>query len=113
MFKVVLLAVFVACAFAARDSEIIKTVNSNPASTWVAGENKFSHWTVEEIKQKLVNTAVPKNIPYNKYQLDVIRMHEQENAGKIPTEFDGRKVFGKCVHPIRDQVCFIYAQNTN
>lgn len=103
MFKVLLLAALVLCAFAARDAQIIKIVNSNPQSTWVAGENKFSAWSKEEIKQKLVRTSHPQNIPYNKYQLDVIRMHEKTNANKVPTEFDGRKQWPKCIHPIRDQ----------
>jgi hypothetical protein len=103
--KVLLVFAFVAlCVFAARDDEIIKIVNSNPKSTWTAAPNKFSSWTKEEIQKKLVATSYPKNIPYNEHQLKVIGMHQQLRASNVPTEFDGRKQWPKCIHPIRDQV---------
>jgi len=98
-----LIAALVLCAYCQRDAEIIKTVNSNPKSSWVAGENKFSTWTKEEIKKKLVATSYPKNIPYTPQQLEIIKYHQANNAKQVPTEFDSRKQWPKCIHPIRDQ----------
>jgi len=96
----VLLAVGV---FADRDSEIIKIINSNQKSTWKAATNQFSNWSIKEIQQKLVSTSVGRNIPYNSHQLKIISTHQQQNPSKLPIEFDSRKKWPKCIHPVRDQ----------
>jgi len=78
--------------------DIIRQVNSNPASTWVAGVNRrFSKATIAEAQRYL---GVKKNgfkLPEKKIAVDV-------NA--IPASFDARVQWGKMcpsVSEIRDQ----------
>jgi cathepsin B len=84
--------------FLVLDEEIINKVNNHPQATWKAGRNEiFENRRFSEIKNMLGAFLIDPetdNIPKVSYQLDNFT---------APTEFDGRKQWPSCIHPIRNQ----------
>jgi len=95
-----LVAMFVACASAytlINDVNMIDRVNSNPKASWKAkAHKKFEGMTMEQMKKTLGNFMPVQETLH-------IERHNPVVKSNIPDEFDGRKAFGNCIGPIRDQ----------
>lgn len=80
----------------------IEQVNSNPASTWVAGENiKFQGASLKEIKS-LMGTVVDPDWTINMHPRDDARVVSDD----LPAEFDARTNWPECesvINHVRDQ----------
>jgi len=87
-------------SLAAIDNSIIEAVNSDPKSTWVAGENKY--WagaTLEDVRKRL-GTIVD-----SKYSYKLPEVQYNANVD-LPTDFDSRSNWAYCANTIghvRDQ----------
>jgi len=87
---VLLVLCFSACALAYVDYELIEKVNTNPASTWKAGENAiFKGKTLDEIK-RLMGTKVRR---VNK-RIPIMGRPVEPNA--LPASFDARTAWPGC-----------------
>jgi len=93
MKSIVIFAVLIAIGFAANVAEINAKQN-----LWVAGENKFSGMSIEELRRYVsVNKPEPlKNIPVVSY--DGLR-----EFITVPDNFDSRTQWPSCKGPILDQ----------
>lgn len=56
-------------------------------------ENIFKGWTLEEFQETFGGIEIPEVTPST----------EEEEVGDLPENFDGRKKWPKCIHPIRTQ----------
>jgi len=93
---IILALVACACATPLLTSNFVAEINSKQ-SQWVAGANKFTGMSVEEIKSYLgTNTA-----PYT--DVNVADYSVLTSISAPPAEFDSRTQWPNCVHPIRDQ----------
>lgn len=104
--------------------DLIREVNSTPGVTWTAGHNRFSFWTVEEVKvcmcclsfslcgrhtakvscchvQSILRTEV--EAPREPVTNPVITTPPAGYKASYPDSFDARSQWPNCVHAIRDQ----------
>jgi len=70
--------------------------------SWKAEENHMT--TMDRNKAKgMMGTILPKYTRYSDEEMATIHKYEAENANDLPTEFDARVKWPKCILPIRDQ----------
>mmetsp|Transcript_126081 Transcript_126081/g.299390 ORF Transcript_126081/g.299390 Transcript_126081/m.299390 type:complete len:307 (+) Transcript_126081:16-936(+) len=80
------------------NEEMIRKINSNPASTWKAGVNKvFEGKTLEEVRHMLGAFLI---VPETDRTIKTI-YNVDENS--VPSSFDSKKQWPNCAHPIRNQ----------
>jgi len=82
--------------------QIINKINSNPASTWVAGINdRFTYMTAAQIKRQMGALTPPPEIA----NLLPVKTSEPRMVGVIPPTFDARSFWPRCpsIAMIRDQ----------
>ena len=76
-----------------------------PFEVYDANENPFRDWTINEMKAFLfgteLNTELDKEF-FADRQHSIKKELEAMNAS-VPTDFDSRKQWPNCIHPIRDQ----------
>jgi cathepsin B len=79
-------------------SEMVDFVNK-ANKNWVAGENKYSSWTHEQLKCLMGADLTGRGgvVPPSS-------SHMVESAqNDLPASFDARQKWGSCIHPIRNQ----------
>jgi cathepsin B len=91
----------------ALDKDMIRELNSDNAATWEAGENEFFKGkTLKDVKDMLIS----RDYFAANEELDTFVHPNDEEVAK---EFDSRKQWPKCIHPIRNQArcgsCWAFA----
>jgi cathepsin B len=80
------------CSNKVHSKNIIDYINNDPTSTWIAGESeKFKNKNIDDING-LFGTKM--NFRPSYFTFPTIG---------LPTSFDAREKWNKCIHPIRDQ----------
>ncbi|EFC44879.1 cathepsin B [Naegleria gruberi] len=101
--------------------KMINEINSDPSSTWKAGVNRnLAGKTVAEMKRLLGFAKKEGQVRYSEEQMTTIKHYNEAKASAVksvgveeaskqfktlglPTNFDSRQQWGKCIHPIRNQ----------
>lgn len=79
--------------------KIEEVVNSNPESTWTATTyERFEGMTIEELQ---CYTGLMGN-PEEEAKMPQQPREQKPIRGDLPTSFDARTKWPKCIHPIRD-----------
>lgn len=100
---ILLFAVIVSCVLAQRRphshvSRIVNGVNTHPRAKWNATlNNDFSDKSDDEVK-RFLGAFVPQHTPNSTARTFFVRL-----AKDVPTKFDSRDKWPRCVHSIRDQ----------
>jgi len=82
--------------------KVINDVNSKK-TTWTAAPNKFSDWTKEQLKCLAGTAVIPQKRYSNEKMLKIAQHKLSKPNDDIPTAFDSRAAWPKCIHEIRDQ----------
>jgi len=77
----------------ATNLDLIRAINANPKSTWVAGENKrFEGWNLAAFSRLLGVKESSKKFPV-----------KSQPTVALPTSFDARQNWPGCIGPVLDQ----------
>eukprot|EP00124_Ichthyophonus_hoferi_P002920 Ihof_evm7s223 gene=Ihof_evmTU7s223 len=82
------------------EDDIIHHVNTHPTKSWTAGKStRFENFTMYDI-MTMMGTVVEDEAPYD--AINELSYFDVINS--FPTSFDGREQWGRCIHPVRNQL---------